>query len=162
RRTCWLCALVLAPFVGAGEVRQNSSTSDWPQWRGPHRDAVSAEKGLLREWPKGGPPLLWNSKKVNDGKSVGTGYSSMAVAGGRIFTMGDRGGDGFVFALDEATGKHLWATRISPGQGDGPRCTPTVDGDRVYALSRQGELVCLDTATGELRWRINYKKDLDG
>lgn len=76
--------------------------------------------------------------------------------------MGDHGRDGYVFALDEKTGRHLWATRISPGQGDGPRCTPTVDGDRVYVLSRQGELVCLGAAKGDIRWQVNFQRDLKG
>jgi outer membrane protein assembly factor BamB len=151
---CVALPLTAADLVGTGH--------DWPQWRGPKRDGVSTETGLLKEWPAGGPRLVWNSKLVNGGRGIGRGFSSVAVAGGRIFTMGDRGKDGYVFALEEATGKELWATRISIGQGDGPRCTPTVDGDRVYALSRQGDLACLSTATGEVRWRLNYKKDLGG
>ncbi len=155
-----LVAVLLAfPLALAKEI---SRSGDWPQWRGPHRDAISQETGLLHDWPEQGPKLLWNSRLVNKGKSVGTGYSSMAIANGQIFTMGDHGRDGFVFALDEKTGKHLWATRISQGQGDGPRCTPTVDGDCVYALSRQGNLVCLGAAKGDLRWQLNYKTDLGG
>jgi outer membrane protein assembly factor BamB len=135
---------------------------DWPQWRGPERTGLSTETGLLHEWPAEGPKLLWNSRTVNDKKSVGTGYSSISVADGRIFTMGDREGKCSVFALDEKTGKHLWATPISQAQGDGPRCTPTVDGDRVYALSRQGELVCLGVEKGNIIWRKSYKKDFGG
>lgn len=136
---------------------------DWPQWRGPKRDAVSLEAGLLREWPSGGPTLLWNSRQVNGGKkSVGTGWSSVAIAGGRLFTMGDHGKDCFVFCLEEATGKQLWATRIGSGGGDGPRCTPTVDGDRVYALGKLGDLVCLGTEKGEVRWTKDYKRDFNG
>ena len=134
----------------------------WPHWPGPKPHRVSTETGLLKEWPAEGPRLVWNSKVVNGTKGVGRGFSSVVVAGGRIFTMGDRGKDGFVFALEEATGKELWATRISNGQGDGPRCTPTVDGDRVYALSRQGELACLSADKGEVRWRLNFKTDLGG
>ncbi|HMF19181.1 MAG TPA: PQQ-binding-like beta-propeller repeat protein [Gemmataceae bacterium] len=141
---------------------QEVPSRDWPQWRGPDRNAVSTETGLLHEWPTEGPKLLWNSRTVNKNKSVGTGYSSISVAGGRIFTMGDRDGKGYVFALDEKTGEHLWATHISPAQGDGPRCTPTVDGDRVYALSRQGELVCLGVEKGNIIWHTNFKKDLGG
>jgi outer membrane protein assembly factor BamB len=158
------CCLALA-LLTSGAWAEDAATLmslDWPQWRGPRRDAVSTESGLLHSWPKEGPTLLWNSKTASKGKSVGTGYSSVAVAGGRIFTMGDHGKDGFVYALDEETGKQLWATRIGSGQGDGPRCTPTVDGERVYALSRQGELVCLGVAHGDLRWRLNYKTDLGG
>lgn len=157
-------ALLLAGALPAvpQERQINQSAHDWPQWRGPNRDGISTETGLLKEWPEGGPKLLWNSKTVNGGKGVGRGYSSLAVAGGRVFTIGDRGKDDMVFALDEATGKELWATRVAQGQGDGPRSTPTVDGDRVYALSRQGELVCLDVKTGDLHWRKSFKNDFGG
>lgn len=135
---------------------------DWPQWRGPHRDALSEETGLLPEWPAGGPRLLWNSKEVNHGQGIGIGYSSVAIAQGRVFTLGDRQGKEYVFALDATTGKHLWATPISPAEGDGPRSTPTVEGDRVYAVSRQGDLVCLSVADGRLLWHKNYKRDFQG
>ncbi len=164
----WLTAAVALLSVLPAVLGQSPTTSremtsrDWPQWRGPNRDGVSSETGLLSQWPAEGPRLLWNSRLVNGGKSVGTGYSSMSIAGGRAFTMGDHARDGFVFALEQKTGKHLWATRISPGQGDGPRCTPTVDGDRVYALSRQGDLACLGVAKGDLKWRVNFKKDFGG
>jgi outer membrane protein assembly factor BamB len=139
------------------------SGADWPQWRGPERTAICIEKGLLKEWPKDGPRLLWDAKKVNGGKSVGTGFSSMSITQGKIFTMGDRNPDGgCVFCLDAKTGKELWKTKIGPAQGDGPRCTPTVDGDRVYALSRQGILVCLKVSDGSLVWQKEFKKDFGG
>jgi outer membrane protein assembly factor BamB len=155
-----ICSAIV--FVVPLALGKEIQSRDWPQWRGPDRNAVSTETGLLHEWPSEGPKLLWNSRTVNQNKSVGTGYSSISVSSGRIFTMGDRDGKGYVFALDEKTGGHLWATHISPGQGDGPRCTPTVDGDRVYALSRQGELVCLGVEKGNIIWRISFKKDLGG
>lgn len=155
--------VLTAPFILAGATAADIEKSkDWPQWRGPHRDGISSETNLLREWNIDGPTLLWNSNKVNGGKSVGTGFSSISIADGKIFTMGDRGKDGFVFCLEEKTGKHLWQTRVSQGQGDGPRCTPTVDGDRVYVLSRQGNLVCLETAKGGIIWQKDLKKDFKG
>lgn len=154
---------LLLPALSAAAVEPTTAmTRDWPQWRGPNRDAISTEKGLLTQWPEGGPKLLWNSQKVNGAEVIGKGYSSITIADGRIFTMGDVGKDGFVFALEEATGKHLWKTRVSSGQGDGPRCSPTVDGDRVYALSRQGILTCLSTADGKVVWQVDYRKDLGG
>jgi outer membrane protein assembly factor BamB len=155
---------------------------DWTQWRGPKRDAVSTETGLLQEWPKEGPKLLWDAKKANDGKSIGTGFSSVAIVKGKIYTLGDfvtepekkdengkrieRKGDEFAFCLDAATGKVLWSTRIAPyfsnGNGSGGRSTPTVDGGRVYAISATGQLVCLDRDTGSLLWEKNFAKDFGG
>src|SRR5262245_56315895 len=157
-----LVIAVLGFIVTSSSAAAQAPQRDWLQWRGPHRDAISSETGLLREWPAAGPKLLWNSKSVNNGKSVGTGWSSLSIAGGRIFTMGDHGKDGFVFCLDEKTGSHIWATRVGPGQGDGPRCTPTIDGDRLYALTRQGGLVCLGTERGDIRWQKDLKKDFGG
>ena len=152
------------------------SASDWPQWRGVHRDGKSPETGLLKQWPMTGPKLVWNSREVNMGIGIGTGYSSVSVADGRIYTMGDRStskdakakkapkGEGtcFVIALEEATGKELWATAVGPAGSDGPRCTPTVDGDRIFALGRYGDLVCLEAATGKLVWRKHFGKDFGG
>ena len=137
--------------------------ADWPQWRGPHRDGHSAETGLLKQWPKDGPPLVWKATKLGDG------YASVSVAGGRVFTMGDRKAanrpkkEQYVIALDGRTGKELWAARVGEPWGDGgPRCTPTVDGGLVYALGPHGDLVCLEAGTGMERWRKNLPKDFAG
>jgi outer membrane protein assembly factor BamB len=134
---------------------------DWPQWRGPDRTGVCQEKGLLPTWPKDGPPLAWKAK------GLGGGYSTVSVAAGRIFGMGSRKNDEVVWALDEATHQELWATRIndslpSVGYGEGPRCTPTVDGERLYAVGVGGDLVCLESATGKEVWRKSYPKDFGG
>jgi outer membrane protein assembly factor BamB len=141
-------------------------TTEWPQWRGPERNAICTETGLLKEWPKSGPTLLWDSKKVNGGVSVGTGYSSLAIVNNKIFTMGDRSGKagsgGFAFCLDADSGKEIWKTKVGPNQGDGPRCTPTIDGDRVYVLTRQGTLACLKVADGAIVWQRDFKKDYGG
>jgi len=149
------CVLTLVIMSGL-------AASDWPQWRGPNRDGVSGETGLLQQWPAGGPKLLWSSHQVNRKKGVGVGYSSVVVAGGKIFTLGDRDRFCNVFALDETTGRELWAAKIGAAEGDGPRCTPTVDGDRVYALSRQGVLVCLGAAKGDLLWQKDFQHDFGG
>jgi outer membrane protein assembly factor BamB len=136
---------------------------DWFQWRGPQRDGKSTETGLLDEWPKEGPKLLWTAKDVNKGKSVGAGYASLAIAAGRIYTMGDRDGGEHVVCLDLATGKMLWSTKIAPQYGDGgARCTPTVDGDRVYGLSPHGILSCVDAGKGGVVWQKDLKKDFGG
>ena len=132
----------------------------WPQWRGPNRDDVSKEKGLLAEWPKGGPKLLWTFD------DAGTGYSGFAVVGDRMYTMGADEKTEYLFALDLKTRKKLWSAEIGPrfsnGYGDGPRGTPTVDGDSVFALGGQGFLVCVKTGTGDKVWTKRLKQDLDG
>ena len=156
-RTRHLCCLAAALLLAVPLAAQDAARKayDWPQWRGPNRDGVSKETGLLKQWPEDGPPLLWASK------GIGRAYSSVVVANGRIFTVSDRNKDCVVLALDEASGKELWATRI--GQAGGHQnSTPTVDGDRVYALTRQGDLACLGVAKGDIRWQKNYQKDLGG
>src|SRR5436190_969889 len=134
-----LTAVVLAAgvLVAAPPAQKTpASPSDWPQWRGPNRDAVSADTGLLKQWPDGGPPLAWKIK------GVGTGFSSVSVADGRIFTMGDKGASSYVHALDLGDGHKLWSAKVGKPGGNypGTRSTPTVDGDRVYALGQYGDL----------------------
>jgi outer membrane protein assembly factor BamB len=136
------------------------SAADWPQWRGPNRDGISSETGLLAGWPAGGPPVVW---KIN---GLGEGYSSLAIVKGRIYTQGQRGGQEFVIAFDAKTGKILWQTPTSGSyrndRGDGPRGTPTIDGDHLYAMTGDGVLVCLDTATGKVIWSDNVAKKYGG
>lgn len=127
--------------------------ADWPQWRGPGRDGISDAKGLISEWGEDGPPLLWETE------GLGRGYSSIAIADGKIFTMGQADGGEQLMALDVNGGTKLWSVEIGKGN---PNCTPTVDGNRVYALGREGELVCADTASGKIVWQKNFKKDFDG
>jgi outer membrane protein assembly factor BamB len=138
------------------------SAADWPQWRGPERTGVSSETGLLQEWPADGPTLRW---KATD---LGTGYSGPAIAKGRVYLQTTRGNDEFVVALDEKTGKQLWTTAIGKvGKNQGPqypgtRSTPTVDGSLLYGLSSDGELACLETDGGKLKWQKSFRKDFDG
>jgi len=133
---------------------------DWPQWQGPDRNNVSKETGLLKSWPKDGPKLLWTFEKA------GVGYSGPAVVGDHLYTMGGREDTSCVFAIDVKSGKELWSCPIGKifknGYGDGPRSTPTVDGDLLYALDAQGELICVETGTGKKRWSVNIVKDLHG
>ncbi len=131
----------------------------WPQWRGPNRDALSADSHLLQEWPASGPPLAWAA----DG--LGSGFSGVSIAAGRIFTMGDLDDAQYVIALKLDGGGFLWKARLGPTHVDsrgGPRATPTVDGERVYALGTEGDLVCLDATTGRERWRKNLVRDFGG
>jgi outer membrane protein assembly factor BamB len=148
--------LTSLPITASGE------SGDWPQWRGPNRDGRSTEKGLLKEWPDGGPRLVW---KTTD---LGLGYATVSLAGNRLFTMGDKGDVNFVVALNRADGKPLWTAEVgkagAPGWGGfaGPRCAPTVDDQLLYAVGQYGEVVCLDVATGKERWRKDYAKDFGG
>jgi outer membrane protein assembly factor BamB len=133
-------------------------TEEWPNFRGPNWDGKSAETGLLKEWPESGPELLWSAT------GLGIGYSSVSIADGKIFTMGDREGGQWVIALDLATRDELWAVRIGdPWETKpGSRCTPTVDGKLVYAIGTYGDLLCLETEIGNERWRKNFVKDFGG
>jgi len=135
-----------------------SNGADWPQFRGPNRDGHSPDTGLLSEWPSDGPPLAWKAT------GIGHGYSTVSVAGSRIFTMGDGPDTSSVYALD-MNGKPLWSASIGKPGGDtkpGTRSTPTVDGDSVYAIGTFGDLICLEAATGKERWRKNVNRDFGG
>jgi outer membrane protein assembly factor BamB len=155
----FLPALIPALALAAVALSAAPAARDWPQWRGPNRDGVAPETGLLAQWPETGPPLLWQSA------GLGGGFSSLALAGERIFTLGDREGGQHLIAVSRKDGKPLWATRIGPVWEDqfaGPRSTPTVDGDRVYALGTEGDLVAVEAATGKEVWRRNLEKDFGG
>lgn len=151
--------LSLLTFVLLGVVNPLAA-ADWPQWRGPARDGRGNETGLLTEWPDGGPKQLWTTD------AVGVGYSGPAIVGDRLYTLGGIDGREHVLALDVKTGKVVWSTPIGPLfkhiYGDGPRSTPTVDGDDVFALGAQGVLARLDRATGAVKWSVDFRKDLGG
>ena len=136
------------------------AAAEWTQWRGPARDGKSTETDLLEKWPAGGPKLLW---KV---ESIGEGYASYAVAGGKLFTQGQKDGRQFLIAIDAKTGKTLWELRhgetYGNNRGNGPRGTPTIDGDRVYALGADGNLICAATATGQKIWEVNLLAKFGG
>jgi outer membrane protein assembly factor BamB len=153
--------LLITPLVTlALGVSVVTAVEDWPQWRGPRRDGVSTEGGLLKQWPANGPPLMWRFDAAGDG------YSSMAVSNGRIFTLGARQGTEHVLAIDAATGKQLWSVangrRFQNDRGDGPRSTPTVDGDRVYVFGSSGDLTVLDAASGKVFWTQNLLRKFGG
>lgn len=155
---------LLGPPVRAVPLRtfEPPETPGWSCWRGPNRDNICLEKGLLRSWPAEGPPLLWKAKEVNGGTCCGIGYSSLSLQSGMLFTMGDRQGQGHVFCYDARTGRELWATPAFLGNGAGPNSTPTVDGERVYALTPQGVLLCLDRAYGAIVWQKDFKQEFGG
>lgn len=149
-----ICTLALS------EVVSNRTIDDWPQWRGRNRDGISAERGLLKSWPQGGPPLAWRTT------GTGEGYSSFSAAHGRLYTLGARGGTEYVIAIDAATGKKAWevgiGSRFSNDQGDGSRGTPVTDGHQLYALGANGDLVSLDAATGKQAWKVNLLQQFGG
>jgi outer membrane protein assembly factor BamB len=138
---------------------------DWPQWRGPRRDGISLEKGLLKEWPKEGPTLAWSFK------NAGLGFSSFAIRDGKLYTLGSRDDNEIILVLDATDGKELWTAKIGPiinapenaTWGDGPRSTPTLDGNLLFALGSQSDLVCVDLSkNGAEVWRTNLEKDYGG
>jgi outer membrane protein assembly factor BamB len=138
--------------------------ADWPQWRGPQRTGISSETGLLKEWPKDGPKLLW---QAND---IGRGYSTPAIVGDHIYLQGNEGlTTEFAQAMNVMDGRPLWRTRLgnvgNPKQEPNfpaARSTPTVDGEILYALGSDGDLACLEKATGKLRWQKSLRKDFGG
>ncbi len=134
--------------------------ADWPQWRGPSRNDHSPDTGLLKQWPEGGPKQVWLFK------DAGLGYSGYSVVGGKLFTMGLRNQKEQIIALDATTGKELWSApagdKYPNDWGDGPRATPTVDGDRVYAVGGNGLLICAQTSDGKVLWQKSLVSDLGG
>ena len=135
------------------------SAADWPGWRGPDRNDVSKETGLLKSWPKEGPKLLWTCA------DAGVGYSGPAIVGNRIYCQGAFNDKDCLYALDASTGKEVWrleiASQFTNGWGDGARGTPTVDGKQVYAITGNGELICA-TTDGKKVWQVSFKKDFGG
>lgn len=140
------------------------AAADWPQWRGPDRSGVSKEIGLLKQWPAGGPKLLW---QVND---LGDGYSTPVVVGNRIYMMSNTGMDNeFVQAISTDNGKVIWTSRVgnvgNPNQNPPyakARSTPTIDGAFIYALGSDGDLACLDLKSGKIRWSRNVRTEFGG
>jgi hypothetical protein len=138
--------------------------ADWPQYRGPNRDDVSPETGLLQSWPKDGPKLAWTFE------AAGVGYSPVSVVGDRVYVTGGREEKEVLISLEMKPDavKELWAAEIGEtfrwkgnSWSAGPSATPTVDGDAIYALGGNGDLICVDKA-GKEQWRLNLPKDLDG
>ena len=155
-RNYWIGVLVISlvllivPLVGA---------DDWPNWRGPNHDGISRETGLLTAWPEQGPKVLWKVELIG-------GYSSVAVAGGRLFTQSRDATDETVLCFDAASGTRLWEFRYPCDYEDhkehldqrfksGPRATPAVDSGRVYTIGTAGDLFCLEAATGRKIWHRN-------
>ena len=155
----------VALFLAVASVVHSASAGpfDWPQWQGPGRSAHSPQSGLLKEWPKEGPPMAWKAS------GLGGGDSAPSIAGGRIYGMSHRGEDEVVWALSEKDGKELWTVRIGPAyttswhqSKEGPSATPTVDGERLYVMGLAGNLVCLQAGDGKLVWQRSLMADFGG
>ena len=146
-------------ILGTLALTLPAAAFDWPQWRGPNRDGVSTEKDLLDVWPEGGPRLLWKAS------GVGTGFSSVSVVKGKIYTMGDGKEASHVYCVNAADGKLAWTSQAvgrTGGNYKGTRSTPTVVNGLVYALGQYGDLVCLKADTGLEVWRVSLTKDFGG
>ena len=149
--------LIVPALVVCALLSNVCSSEDWPSWRGPNRDDVSTETGLLKTWPEGGPVKLWTSK------DAGLGYSGVSIANGVLFTMGADGtaeeSSEFVVAINVESGEKIWQTNVGQfldnGWGGGPRSTPTISGDRLVAISGKGEVVCLSASDGVEKWRAS-------
>ncbi|HEX7180390.1 MAG TPA: PQQ-binding-like beta-propeller repeat protein [Thermoanaerobaculia bacterium] len=143
----------LAPAAGADP----SAGTDWPQFRGPQQNGVSAEKGLLRSWPESGPKVLWK-------KPVGSGFSTVTVVGDALYTMAVEGESETAYRLRTPDGEVVWRVPLGPvfpeAFGNGPRSTPTVEGDVVYVLSATGRLHALKTKDGSRLWEMDLVKEL--
>jgi len=144
-------------------VAGSSLAADWPQWRGANRDGKSADTGLLKQWPENGPPLAWRFDRL------GGGDGGPAVAAGRIFIMSNRGQEEVVWALSEKDGSEIWVTPLGPAfaqrasQGrEGPGCTPTVDGERLYVEGLAGNVACLQVSDGKILWQRSMTEDFGG
>jgi outer membrane protein assembly factor BamB len=154
---CLLVALVLSLAPAPAALADPGPSRDWPQFRGPERDGASAETGLAHRWPAEGPKQLWR-------RPLGEGFSGVAVAGGMAFTAYGDAENEWAVRLDPASGETVWKVAIGPrfeeALGNGPRATPTVDGDRVYVLSSTGQLLALATADGAVLWKLDAQADL--
>ena len=150
----WVCAVCPAR---AQTTAPAASGSDWPHWRGPNHDGVYRGGDWDPNWPGAGPKRLWTRR-------VGLGFSSMSVAGGRLYTMGWRDGKDTVWCLDANTGKELWRHSYAAGRWNiehqgGTASTPTVHDGKVYSLSRDGHLFCLRAGSGKVVWSRHIRKE---
>ena len=145
-----LCTIALQPMTAGNTAFE----AEWPQWRGPLRNGLSTETGLLKQWPEKGPAVAWSIS------NLGEGYGSLAIKADRIYVQGTSGtandAKSTVFCLNRADGKTIWSVtlgaKVDQDKGNGPRGTPTLDGDKLYVLTENGDLACLRERDGSLVW----------
>ncbi len=150
------CAFALIPLT----IGHTAPEAEWPQWRGPLRNGISSETGFLKQWPAQGPAVTWSIA------NLGEGYGSLAVKADRIYVQGTSGAASAIFCLNRADGKVIWSASLGPkvneSRGNGPRGTPTLDGDRIYVLTENGDLACLRARDGSRVWSKNILKEYGG
>ncbi len=155
----FLGLMIAATWIVGWNFNPKNSTDDWPQWRGPNRDGISNETGLLKSWPSGGPKVLWRAPS-------GEGYSGIVIAKGRGYTMYGHGDNELIICFDPSNGKELWRFKsdaiFENDMGNGPRSTPVVEGDLVFALSGNGKLHALNTKDGEAVWSHDLRAEFGG
>ena len=149
--SCWM-----GSWLTAADPAPSKS---WPNWMGPVRDGISRETGWQSSWPDDGLSVAWS-------RHIGIGFSSISISDGRLFTMGHIDGEEIVWCLDASTGDEIWTHRypcelINNLHEGGPGATPTIEGDRVYTLGKEGQLYALDVKTGKVLWQVMLKKDLN-
>ena len=153
-------ALGTSAIIVAFPAQSRDAAGDWPQWRGPERNGLSRETGLLKTWPAAGPPIVWSVA------TLGAGYGSIATKRDRIFVQGAKDRQSIIYALNRADGKGIWSKALGPAEtndrGPGPRGTPTLDDDRVYVLTERGMLACLRAEDGTSVWQRNILSDFSG
>ena len=157
----WTRCLTMSCALAVTVLTAALRADDWPAFRGPDRDGICREKGLLKEWPKDGPKLLWKTT------GLGIGNSTPSVVGNVLYIMGQKDDKEWVMALDVAQGKQIWASAIGPirnnGSGfPGPRSTPSIDGNRLYTLGIAGDIVCMNVKNGRILWHRDMVKDYGG
>lgn len=159
RHLTWLCSVLFcallsgcSPPSGSDAISGPGPDGDWPQWRGPRRDGtLPAPPELSVDWNEAAPLIRWR-------KPLGAGFSGLAIADERLFTLFAKDDEEWLVALAAASGEEIWRRSLGPtlrdSHGDGPRSTPAVDGELVYALGSLGKLIAADTTDGTVRWQV--------
>ncbi len=133
----------------------SGSTADWPQWRGPNRDGLAPTSHIAKAWTEAGPKQVWR-------RPLGEGFSGISVSGSRAYTMYATQNNEYVVCLNTTDGSEVWSLRTGAkfmeGHGNGPRCTPTIDGDRIYTMGASGELLAVEAETGQVIWKHNLRR----
>lgn len=153
--------LIIITLLHVVASAKDKTKHDWPRFLGPHGNGISDETGLLRSWPEKGPQEIWRVP-------IGIGYSGIAISNGRIYTMDGRNDSEYLLCLNAENGQEIWRNEVEPlfkeqlsGVGDGPRSTPAIDGDVVYALSANGHLLAATTQAGTTIWKIDVKQKFE-